>query len=696
MESMKERLEFVDDFSDDRAAGTVIGTFSASGQKRLGIDVEKVLGIDNGALRIAPLIEAGFGRAVLSYGPFSRRAGLAFSVQILNGHNTAQAESLPDSFRERMTYWFRGSEIDPQWRRLVQWITSGRVRRTFRQFRWWLRTAKDSPPVSSLNENLAVGWFPTEVVADPRQEGNAFIMHALGPENGELWTGGNGTRTRSLRGVQNLPLYLVSILRSEGAIYYVSSVDGTPGIGPHPYYRPVALEHGLIADPLYLGIQQGVLGQIGWRLDTRLKGVRVASLEGYDSWCGGAHAADRLTGDGDLDGSQAETGGTWRVFAGQVRRAADGASGSTGNTMSVLRPVSPTGLIHAVASPGLGEQGRVGLIWRFVDERNHWRMEVGRRKHEVIHVVEGERQVVASTDFPGSAGNRAHRIQVLDDGRHMMAYIDGEPLVAGYVKDARLQDATGVGILLDDTASGMGSLSSFEAHQRSIELPKSLTMESPWFRKGTRLVVADDFEGQPEDLEGRATPLGGRRWSRAMGTGVIETTGSGSARIKGTVQVPCPGRTAYCIDWEHPDFADLEVIITPPGTQRGEKERSMAGFILFQDMENYVTLNVWRTDYYGGSSISTFFKFADFEDIYDAIWTNVGNRVYYGKPSRLRLCCDGEQYLVFVDDEPVLYRAFRDVYADVERLRIRKVGLLANWEFGNDTGSRFEQFRARF
>ena len=121
----------------------------------------------------------------------------------------------------------------------------------------------------------------------------------------------------------------------------------------------------------------------------------------------------------------------------------------------------------------------------------------------------------------------------------------------------------------------------------------------------------------------------------------------------------------------------------------------MAGFILYQDMENYVTLNVWRTDYYGGSSISTFFKFAGFEDIYDAIWTNVGNRVHYGKPSRLRLCCDGEQYLVFVDDEPVLYRAFRDVYADVEPLRIRKVGLLANWEFGNDTGSRFEQFRAR-
>lgn len=695
MDFMNERSVYSDDFSDDRAEGTVIGTHSTSGQSRLGVDVEKVLSIDNGALRIAPLIEAGFGRAVIAYGPFSRRAGLAFSVRILNGHNTAQAESLPDTFRDRIALWLWGSRADPRWRRLIQWLRSGRIRRTIRQFRWWKRTAKDSDPVNLLNENLAVGWFPMDVVQDPRVVGHAFIMHALGPENGELWTGGNGTRTRSLRGVQNLPLYLVSVMRAGGAVYYLSSVDGAPGIASYPRFCPVAVEHSLFPEELYLGIQQGVLGQIGWRMDTRVKGVRVATLGGYESWCGGAHAADRLTGNGDLDGSRAETGGTWRGFGGKAQRGDVGATGSTGNTMSVLRPVSPTGLIYAVASPGMGDQGRVGLIWRFVDERNHWRMEVGRRIYEVIHVVKGERQVLASTDFPDSAGNRAHRIQVLDDGRHMMAYVDGEPLVGGYVKDTRLEGATGVGILLDDPARGMGTISSFEAHPRSIELPKSLTMESPWFRKGTRLVVADDFEGQPEDLEGRATPVGGLRWCRAMGTGVIETTGAGAARIRGNVQVPCPGRTAYCIDWEHPDFTDLEVIITPPGTQRGEKERSMAGFILYQDKENYVTLNVWRTDYYGGGSISTFFKFGGFEDIYDAIWTNVGNRVYYGKPSRLRLCCDGEQYLVFVNDEPVLYRAFRDVYADVEPLRIRKVGLLSNWEFGNDTGSRFEQFRAR-
>jgi hypothetical protein len=59
----------------------------------------------------------------------------------------------------------------------------------------------------------------------------------------------------------------------------------------------------------------------------------------------------------------------------------------------------------------------------------------------------------------------------------------------------------------------------------------------------------------------------------------------------------------------------------------------------------------------------------------------------------LRLCCDGDQYIVCINDETVLYRAFRDVYPDLGRLEIRKVGIIANWEFGTDTGSRFEDFR---
>jgi hypothetical protein len=693
---MKDELVFHDDFSDDRAAGTVIGTLSDSGYKRLGVDVEKVLGIDNGALRIAPLIEAGFGRVAIAYGPFPRRDGLAFSVQILNGHNTAQSEPLPETFRDRISLWLRGSEKDPKWRRLGRWLASGRVRRTLRQFRWWWRTAKDSGPVPALDENLAVGWFPADVVPDPRRAGNPFIMHALGPENGELWAGGNGTRTRALRGVQNLPLSLVNILRPEGMAYYVSSMDGAPGMVPHPFLRPVALEYGPSADELYLGIQQSVLGQIGWRLDTRIQGVRVAHLGGYASWCGGAIAADQIEGDRDIDGSRAEVGGAWRVFGGRAQNGLGRGNISDAGTMAVLDPASPTGLVHALASLGKGDDGRVGIVWRFIDERNHWRMEVGLRECEVILVEDGVRKVRASTGIPGSEGERVHRLQVLDDGRHMMAYVDGDPITESWIADKLFEGATGVGFLVSGQGDGeRGSISRFEAHPRSIGMPDKLDIGSTWMRKGDRIVAADDFEGASGDFDGRLTPVGALRWSRLMGSGVIEMTGEGAARIRGTVDEPCPDRTAYCLDWENPDFVDLEVMIIPPGTGRGQKHRSTAGFILYQDRDNYVTLNVWREDYYGGASISTFFKFGGFEDIYDAIWTNVADRVYYGRPSRLRVCCDGERYLVFVNEEPVLYRAFRDVYPDVERLRIRKVGLLANWEFGNDTGSRFERFRAR-
>ncbi len=692
---MREQSELYDDFADNRGEGAVVGTLSTSGARRLGVDVEGVLSIDNEALRIAPLIEAGFGRAVVAYGPFSSRPGLAFAVHILNGHNTSQSEPLPDTFRERMSLWLSGSEIDPKWPRLVQWIRSGRVRRTFRKFRWWRRTAKNGNPVRVLDENLAVGWFSNIVVADPCFEGNTFIMHALGPENGELWTGSAGCRTRSLRGVQNIPLYLVSIVRANGVVYYVSSLDRVPGVASFPRFQPVGVGSAQVGDDVYVGIHQSVLGQIGFRLDTRVRNVRVGRVGGYETWCGGAHAADRLVGQGDLNGTMADAGGTWRVLRGKAHRGANGATATAPGTRALLDSGSPCGLIHASVLPGTREQSRVGVLWRFRDEENHWRVEVGAGSCQIIRVVGGDRQLVVSSKLVSSNEKCTCRVQVLDDGHHLMAYVDGEPVSACWVADSRLEGETGVGIVLDDAGDGGGTVAAFEAHPRAITLSDAFELTAPWVRKGVDLVVADDFRGERRDLSGRLTPVGAQRWSRLLGSGVIETTGEGAARVRASVQEPCPDRTAYSVDWSHPDFADLEVTITPPGSKRGNKERGIAGFILFQDPANYVTLNIWRTDYYGGSSISTFFKFGGFEDLYDAIWTNVGDRVSYGQPARIRLCCDGEQYLVFVNDEPVLYRAFRDVYPDIARLKIRKVGLLANWEFGTDTGSRFDGFLAR-
>jgi hypothetical protein len=277
-----------------------------------------------------------------------------------------------------------------------------------------------------------------------------------------------------------------------------------------------------------------------------------------------------------------------------------------------------------------------------------------------------------------------------------MAYLDGEPVAEQWLMDERFEGASKVGVLVGDSVKDNGVIASFEAHPREIRIPEDFCMDAFWHRKGSGIVVADDFAGKGGDLEGRITSVGKQRWKHTIGGGVIEVAGDGTARVRGSAEEPCPGRTAYCLDWVHKDFADLEAVITPPGTARGQKERCTAGFILYQDPDNYVTLNIWRADYYAGASISTFFKFDGFEDLYDAIWTNIGNRIYYGRPCRLRLCCDGEQYLVFVNDEPLLYRAFKDVYAHVGRLSINRIGLMANWEWGCDTGSIYERFRARY
>ena len=149
------------------------------------------------------------------------------------------------------------------------------------------------------------------------------------------------------------------------------------------------------------------------------------------------------------------------------------------------------------------------------------------------------------------------------------------------------------------------------------------------------------------------------------------------------------------IGWDNPDFADVQVNITPAGTARGQNEHGLCGLILWQDENNYITINIWRGDSYGGASISCFFHIDGFEDLYDAIWSNVGNRVTHGVPVDMRISFDGMRYMVFLNEEPVLYRALTDVYPDCRPFTINRVGLLANWEWGNDTGSIFRNFVGR-
>lgn len=103
----------------------------------------------------------------------------------------------------------------------------------------------------------------------------------------------------------------------------------------------------------------------------------------------------------------------------------------------------------------------------------------------------------------------------------------------------------------------------------------------------------------------------------------------------------------------------------------------------------------WLDDVYDGASVSSFFHLNGFEELYDAVWSNVGNRIQWGVPHQFRAVFDGGRYIVFINDEPLLYRALTDIYPNIKPLHINRVGIVANWEWGDDTGSMFQHFIAR-
>ena len=203
------------------------------------------------------------------------------------------------------------------------------------------------------------------------------------------------------------------------------------------------------------------------------------------------------------------------------------------------------------------------------------------------------------------------------------------------------------------------------------------------------------------DLEARARR--GIRWRRVAGRRPIVVTPSGA--VVGPLAPEPPGkiarlmrpsgqRTAYVVDWPG-GAGDVSVEITPPGDARGQGERGRGGLILYEDDRNFLIVNDWLDDDYPGASVSVFRRAGGFEEVYDAVWVNVGERVTWGRPHRLAVSFDPTGFTAHLDGAPVLTRAYRDVYPSYPPLHVRAVGICANWEFGDDTGSRFGGFVAR-
>jgi hypothetical protein len=678
-------MRFRDSFSESRRAGHVIGT-RVNGVARGGLDKESALSIDNGALRIQPLLQAGWQRACLSYGPVERTGGLVFAVYMLNGHNTAQAETLGQPFGDRLRTWLLGSQTVRVRRRLWRWLRSGRIRRVLRQVRWW--KSLDGPAPLRLDENLAVGWFSAEVT-DPSRTGASLVMHATGPENGELWARCSAGFGAVVREVQNLPLYYLIVLRERDVIYYAgATIPGARGLPAYPHVRPIAIGPLPDGDTLWASIHQSVLGQIGFRCDTRVYATAVAELPDYRNRFGGAVFADSLEGAGPISCVAPETGGGWNELVGTLVRTDRGVTAS-GVGVAVATTATPPGLIRAHLRVA---NGRAGIWFRSAGAGDHWEVIRDAARFELAIVKRGERIIVAVDD---TKQDESCELQIVDDGQTLALLAGARLLFDRRFEDSRLADMSGIGITIDGSLSAGPWISNVETQPRELALPGSIDLGGPRFRFGTQVVIADDFSGPAGSLGGHMTTVGGQRWKRRLGAGEFDLTGDGSARVRADRVRPCPGRTVYTIDWHQPDFADVEVTITPPGSGRGNRDFGLVGFVLWQDEDNYVSINTWLSDSYPGASTSSFFTVGGWEDLYDAIWSNVGERIRHGVPCRFRVVFDGLTYVIFIDDVAVLYRKLTDVYADCKPFSIREIGLLANWEWGLDTGSRFQAFRGR-
>ena len=285
---------------------------------------------------------------------------------------------------------------------------------------------------------------------------------------------------------------------------------------------------------------------------------------------------------------------------------------------------------------------------------------------------------------------RAHAVAVLDDGRTLGVQLDGRLVGQTWanVSDSPDPSAGPVSVAL----RGGLVVRDVELHPREVPMHESLDCGAPWEPAQSEVVVEEHFDLVAPDLHGSTTPSGGRLWSRDEGEGRIELHGTG-ARVRADRVRPNPGRTVFTVPWEDPDHADLCLDMTMPGTSRGEGHDGRCGVVLWQDADNYLVANLFVDDTFDGASVSTFYHLGGKENMYDAVWTLVRG-VDFGHRCQLRVAFDGQRFQADVNGEPALTRALTDVYPGAAPLRIARVGIVVNREWGDDTGSTLHGFTA--
>ncbi|RDI96192.1 hypothetical protein DV704_04585 [Meiothermus sp. QL-1] len=485
----------------------------------------------------------------------------------------------------------------------------------------------------TLRESLAVGFFESLLPPNPLEAGPAFVVQAHPEAHGRLCAAKRRGLHPLLWGLPALPLYLLLVLRERGVVFYAGALEAGRHLPALPLLRPLAVEpYAPPAQRLYAGIFQAVAGEQGYQADTRVYGVRAALWPEGAGW-GTALAADPQP----QLGRRAARGGVWRLETAGM----------------VLYPEAPGGLLHVRLLPP------AVLRWRYLDPEHHLALELTGREAR-LRLRYGSQSLVLAAGPDEGEPTAPRWVQVLDDGRYLGISLDGRPLFPEPLLEPRLAEAHGVGLV------GQGA--DLEVHPREIRLPPWLEPARPALPRGDR-VVLDPRLDQPSE----ALLL---FWEPTLGPGRLEPA-EGGVRLEGS------GRTFYTVPWAVA-WADLEAEILPA-------PRCRAGVGFWQDAGHHLVVALELGE--GMSRLAAHLRFAGYEDPRRAVWVGLPG-LESQRPFRLRVVLDGERFLAYLDDEPVLYRALQDIYPGAERLETRRVGLALSG-YGEDRGSIFRSWKAR-
>ena len=464
---MPSALLLVDRFERDVRRAAVVGSRASDGARRGGVDVEGVLAVDHGALRIGPLATPGWAREGVAYGPFERRVGRVVVAHLLNGDNMSAIYGI-DSMVRRFARWLVGTGSDAVWRRVWAYPRCRPQVHIGRKLRcWW---ANRGDPTRQQRDNLLVGWFGSQAPETPTA-GSGIVVRATDTDGGELTATVSGRLVPAFRGLHNIPVHYVSALRERGAIHFAASAyDGAIGLPAHPRLRPLAIDDDELPTALYAGVHQAALGQIGFSSSTRVYEVSVVDEASWAAWCTSAMVADRLTGPRAPFGRRlAQRGGSWMVFGGDLAVDETGvgaisqedAPGVTAtvpdptedSSYAVLLAPEPVGLLHAVVDRPVRNEA-VSLLWRWQGPGDHWRVTLVGEECRLEARAGGRLEVceVGRCRFDGGT----QRVQVSDDGGAVSVAVDGEVGARTDRGHAAGTDACGVGFGL--TRRGQGPL----------------------------------------------------------------------------------------------------------------------------------------------------------------------------------------------------------------------------------------------